>query len=210
MTVPSANRARWMEPCGTGCASGRSSTPGRKSIVSHSASSGEVKVCCLFIAGRSCSLVTRRFRRDGPYMRTITACRKPTSHLRLVVAISSRRQSVGCAKSRPEPSPPGQPRPRFCARYAPRASNVDRRCGSKCEELEPSISDPLLPSKAEVERMCRVVAFVPGASFMYRSKRWSLDHLVGANEQGGRKWHSERVGGPHVEDQFQLGRLIDG
>jgi len=58
------DRARWIEPSGTGWARGKSSTPGRKSILTHVASSGDVKVCCLLIAVCSCWLTKSGWRRE--------------------------------------------------------------------------------------------------------------------------------------------------
>src|ERR1700733_9954194 len=50
MTVPAARRARWIEPCGTGSASGISSTPGSASIVNQATAPGSMKVWRLVIS----------------------------------------------------------------------------------------------------------------------------------------------------------------
>jgi hypothetical protein len=43
----------------------------------------------------------------------------------------------------------------------PKSVNANVPLESKCEELEPSISGPVLPSKADVRATCLLVAFVP-------------------------------------------------
>src|ERR1700722_6047661 len=50
MIVPAARRARWIEPCGTGSASGISSTPGSASIANQAAAPGSMKVWRLVIS----------------------------------------------------------------------------------------------------------------------------------------------------------------
>src|SRR6516164_4458829 len=37
----------------------------------------------------------------------------------------------------------------------------------------------------------------------------SLDHLVGKNEHAGRNSEAERLGGGQVDDEIELGRLLD-
>ncbi len=45
---------------------------------------------------------------------------------------------------------------------------------------------------------------------IYRRNCMARDHLVGLGEQRGRHGEAKRLGGLAVDDQFELGRLLDG
>jgi hypothetical protein len=41
------------------------------------------------------------------------------------------------------------------------------------------------------------------------SARASLDHLVGTSEEGRRHFQAKRLGGLQIDDEIELGRLLD-
>jgi hypothetical protein len=71
-----------------------------------------------------------------------------------------------------------------------------------------------MPAIADIEQTSRKVGFVP--SRREQMQRWMqlLDHFVGAQEQGGRYFHPNRLGSPQIDDRpksgWQLDRKIGG
>src|SRR5216684_6169112 len=55
----------------------------------------------------------------------------------------------------------------------------------------------------------RQVADVPQAVIRCRPTRLSFDHLVSLGKQRGRHGEAERIRGPAIYDEFELGRLLD-
>jgi hypothetical protein len=89
-------------------------------------------------------------------------------------------------------------------------TRAEVRSGSKCEELTLSISRPLLPAKAAVERTLLDFAFVPEAAVSNRSKRVALfDHLVGERQQFVGHFKAERLRGSEIDHEVKFGGLLD-
>jgi hypothetical protein len=72
-----------------------------------------------------------------------------------------------------------------------------------------SVSSSALRYFADSSRTSRHVRLVPRGDICSAANRSLFDHLVGAAEQREREGEAECLGGFHVDDQLDLGGLLD-